>query len=192
MKKNLTTTIIAGIHKHKSINLPDIQTTRSSKNILRESVFNTLQFEIYDSELVEVFGGSGSIGLEALSRGANKVVFIERDKNSYNTLRGNIKLLKEEARSIAINGDSFAVIGEAMGYVSNAIVYIDPPFAIREGHEDIYDKCISMIQNLPKEKVKMVIVEHMTSLDLPQHIGDLTLHKTKKFGKSSLTYYKYI
>jgi 16S rRNA (guanine(966)-N(2))-methyltransferase RsmD len=189
LNKKLTTKIFAGIHKNKVIDLPSLETTRSSKAILRESVFNTLQFEIHDSNFIEVFGGSGSIGLEALSRGAKKVVFIEKNKNSFNTLKSNIKKLGEESRSVAIHGDSFEIIDEALIQVDEAYIYIDPPFSIREGHEDIYQKCISLIENLPTDKTIMVIIEHMTDLDLPSTIGPYTMTKTKKFGKSSLSYY---
>jgi 16S rRNA (guanine(966)-N(2))-methyltransferase RsmD len=187
--KKITTRISAGIHKNKAIELPSLETTRSSKSILRDSLFNTLQFEIHDSKFIEVFGGSGSIGLEALSRGASKVVFIEKDKNAYNTLKSNIKKLDEEARTVAIHGDSFVLIDEALIQVDEAYIYVDPPFAIREGHEDIYDKCINMIANLPKDKVVMIIIEHMTGLELPKEIGEYQLSKYKKFGKSSLSYY---
>jgi 16S rRNA (guanine(966)-N(2))-methyltransferase RsmD len=189
LKKKLTTKIFAGIHKNKIIDLPSLDTTRSSKGILRESLFNTLQFEIHDSEFIEVFGGSGSIGLEALSRGASKVVFMEKNKNSFSTLKSNIKKLNEDSRAIALNGDSFNLINDALSYVNQAYIYIDPPFAIREGHEDIYDKCMELIKNLPSDKVSLIIIEHMTGLEIPDTIGQYKLIKNKKFGKSSLSYY---
>jgi len=74
---NFRTQIIGGEFKGKFIEIPNISTTRSSKSILKESLFNTLQFDIIDKNFVEVFSGSGSIGLEALSRGAKKCYFIE-------------------------------------------------------------------------------------------------------------------
>ncbi|NOR55630.1 MAG: 16S rRNA (guanine(966)-N(2))-methyltransferase RsmD, partial [Sulfurovum sp.] len=70
--KIFTTTITGGEYKGKKVEIPDIFTTRSSKGILKESLFNTLQFDIMDKNFVEVFSGSGSIGLEALSRGAGQ------------------------------------------------------------------------------------------------------------------------
>jgi len=77
MKNNtgLTKKIVAGKFKGKTLKLPSKETTRSSKMIVVESFFNTIQFDVIDSIVVEVFSGSGSIGLEALSRGAKKSYF---------------------------------------------------------------------------------------------------------------------
>ena len=68
--KPITKKIISGKFKNKVLKLPSKTTTRSSKAIVLESFFNTIQFDIIDATFVEVFSGSGSIGLEALSRGA--------------------------------------------------------------------------------------------------------------------------
>ena len=88
--------IIAGKFKGKILPLSDKNVTRSTKSITRESVFNTLQGEVIGSFFVEVFGGSGTIGIEALSRGASEVVFMERDKNSYETIKSNLASLGVE------------------------------------------------------------------------------------------------
>ncbi len=70
MSKNFKTKIIAGKFKGKFIDIPNTPTTRSSKNILKESLFNTIQFDIIGKNLLRYLQVSGSIGLEALSRGA--------------------------------------------------------------------------------------------------------------------------
>ena len=75
--KPLTKKIVMGKFRGKTLKLPSCETTRSSKNIVLESFFNTIQFDIVDATFVEGFSGSGSIGLEALSRGASKVFFME-------------------------------------------------------------------------------------------------------------------
>ncbi|MBD3797895.1 MAG: RsmD family RNA methyltransferase, partial [Campylobacterales bacterium] len=77
-----TKKIIAGKYKGKVLELPSKTTTRSSKAIVLESFFNTLQFDVIESNFVEVFSGSGSIGLEALSRGAKKIYFMEKDTDA--------------------------------------------------------------------------------------------------------------
>ena len=79
MKNSMSFTkkIISGKYKGRSLKLPSKTTTRSSKVIVLESFFNTIQFGIMDAVFVEVFSGSGSVGLEALSRGAKKIIFME-------------------------------------------------------------------------------------------------------------------
>ena len=71
------------------------------------------------------------------------------------------------------------------------VLYVDPPFDFRDGMEDIYDKSFKMISQIENENIFIVIVEHVSTLETPQTLGKFSLSKTKKFGKSSLSYYKY-
>jgi len=189
--KKLTKKIVAGKYKGKTLQLPSKTTTRSSKAIVLESFFNTLQFDIVDAVFVEVFSGSGSIGLEALSRGAKKIYFMERDRDALKVLKDNIALTDKSACEV-FAGDSFKNITEVVARLKRAkeraYFYIDPPFSIREGMEDIYDKMIELIVSLPKEFVEMIIIEHMSGLEIPEKIGVFQTKKSKKFGNTTLTY----
>jgi len=183
--------IVMGKYKGKTLKLPSKDTTRSSKSIVLESFFNTIQFDIIDATFVEVFSGSGSIGLEALSRGAKKIIFMEKDRDALKVLKENISNTDPKSCEV-FSGDSFtninAVIKKLKQSDEEAYVYIDPPFSIREGMEDIYENTISLISSLPKENVKLIIIEHMTGLELPHAIGSFNLKKAKKFGNTTLTY----
>ena len=189
--KPLTKKIVAGKFKNKMLKLPSKTTTRSSKSIVLESFFNTIQFEIVDAVFVEVFSGSGSIGLEALSRGAGRVMFMEKDKDALKVLKQNIAITDPNSCEV-FGGDSFlnidAVVATLKRKNLDAYFYIDPPFSIREGMEDIYDKMIKLIEELPKEVVKLIIIEHMSSLKIPDAVGAFKVKKVKKFGKTTLTY----
>lgn len=184
--------IIMGKYKGKTLKLPSKETTRSSKSIVLESFFNTIQFEVIDSVFVEVFSGSGSIGLEALSRGAKQIIFMEQDRDAVKVLKENISLTDPSACEV-YSGNSFtnikAVISKLKRDNESAYFYIDPPFSIREGMEDIYENTISLIASLPAENVKLIIIEHMTGLELPNVIGSFGLRKSKKFGNTTLTYF---
>lgn len=194
MKTTLTTKIIAGIYKGKSIELPSLETTRSSKNILKESFFNVLQYDAIDTIFIEAFGGSGSIGLEALSRGARHSYFCEIDKKSYKILEKNCKNIDSE-KSTAILGDTFEVLPKL---INNSfknvpiVVYIDPPFDFREGMENIYDRTFNMVESFENENIFLIAFEHKSDLILQEQIGDFIKYKDKKFGNSSLSYYKRI
>lgn len=192
MKSSLSKKIISGKYKGKTLLLPSKTSTRSSKSIVLESFFNTLQFEIVDANFVEVFSGSGSVGLEALSRGAKKIFFMEKDRDALAVLKKNIAQTDPRACEV-FGGDSFtninAVVTALLKRQEDAYFYIDPPFSIREGMEDIYDKTIALIASLPQKVVKMIIVEHMSGLLIPERIGDYELIKSKKFGNTTLTYF---
>jgi len=192
--KPLTKKIISGKFKNKVLKLPSLITTRSSKVIVLESFFNTIQFDIIDTTFVEVFSGSGSMGLEALSRGASNVLFMEKDRDAIKVLKQNIAQTDPSACEI-FSGDSFvnikAVISTLKRNNQKAYFYIDPPFSIREGMEDIYDKMITMLASIPCEVVNLIIIEHMTGLEIPDSVGIYNKKKTKKFGNTSLTYFEF-
>ncbi len=192
--KLFKTTINAGKHKGKSIEIPAIDTTRSSKSILRESLFNTLQFEVIDKNFVEIFGGSGSIGLEALSRGATEAYFIEHNHTAYQVLQKNAQSIDATHTHLFL-GDSFEKFALVYQIVKKSGIksyfYFDPPFSTREGMEDIYNKVLNLIAMIEPSVCEMIIVEHLTSVKMPEEIGNLVLIKFKKFGKSALSYYRY-
>jgi 16S rRNA (guanine(966)-N(2))-methyltransferase RsmD len=182
--------IVSGKYKGVTLNLPSKTTTRSSKSIVLESFFNTIQFDIIDANFVEVFSGSGSIGLESLSRGAKNIKFMEKDKDALKVLKSNIAKTDSSACEV-FSGNSFINIKNVLKSLNDesAYFYIDPPFSIREGMEDIYDKTMELIANLPRKNVTLIIIEHMTGLEIPQKLGVYYLKKSKKFGNTTLTYY---
>lgn len=190
-KSPLKKRIISGKYKGREIKLPSKETTRSSKSIVLESFFNTLQFDIVDANFVELFSGSGSIGLEALSRGAKRIYFMEKDKDALRVLKENISLCDPESCEVH-GGDTFVNINSIVALLKrqgeDAYFYIDPPFSIRDGMEEIYKKMMDLIASLPKSVVKMIIIEHMSGLEIPQSIGPFEQLKSKKFGNTSLTY----
>ena len=184
--------ILAGEAKGKKILIPDIPTTRSSKSILRESLFDTLQFDIIGKGFVEVFAGSGSVGLEAISRGAAHAYFIEKNRDVYRILEENIHRVGS-GRATPIHGDSFELFPSLLERLQNDPIatyfYLDPPFSIREGMETVYDRMLSLIAQIPETISEKIIVEHMSRLELPEIIGRFRRQKQKRFGKSSLSYY---
>jgi 16S rRNA (guanine(966)-N(2))-methyltransferase RsmD len=188
-----TIKIIGGEFKGKKLLMVESKNTRSSKAILKESLFNTLQFDVHDSIWVEAFAGTGSIGLEAISRGANQAYFLEQDRAAFKVLQKNIKSINEDKCKEYL-GDSFEniwlVIDELQRNKEKAFFYFDPPFSIREGNEEIYDLVVNTISRLPQVNVEKVIIEYQTGINWPKQIGNLHLIKNKKFGKSSLAYYE--
>ncbi len=185
----LSKRVIKGRFKGVELLLPSKKRTRSSKSIVLESYFNTLQFDIVDSVFVELFAGSGSVGIEALSRGAKKVYFFERDREALNSLKTNIAKTDKKLCCV-IEGDTFENFSQLFETIGeDSFIYIDPPFSIREGEEDVYNKMISMIKHIPPKAVRLITIEHMSALELPDLIGLFKLKKSKKFGKTTLSYY---
>jgi len=191
--QKITTQIIAGLYKGKKLDLPSLDVTRSSKSRLKESFFNVLQFDVIDTIFIEAFAGSGSIGLEAISREAHRAYFIEKDKASYSTLIKNCKAI-DAHKCQTFLGDTFKELPLILNSLKNAsqelIVYIDPPFDIREGMQAIYDQCFQLVENISNDNIMLICFEHMSELSMPQTLGKFELFKAKKFGNSSLSYYQ--
>jgi 16S rRNA (guanine(966)-N(2))-methyltransferase RsmD len=195
MKSNKPTTkIIAGKYKGKTLELPSLDVTRSSKARLKESLFNVLQFDIIDKIFIESFAGSGSIGLEALSRGAKRAYFVELDRGSYKILTKNCQLVEPQSCQTML-GDTFIQTPSILNSLKNStdelVLYVDPPFDYREGMEEIYEKSFKMIEEIENDNIFIIIVEHVSTLEIPEVLGKFSLEKTKKFGKSSLSYFTY-
>ena len=191
--KYFKTPIIGGKYRGKMIEIPAISTTRSSKSILRESLFNTIAFDLYEANFVELFAGSGSIGLEALSRGAKHSYFIEKNRTALRLLRDNIENIDKESATLLF-GDTFELFSGLYQQLQNeaepTFFYLDPPFSIREGMEDIYKKSLELMESINDSFVQMVIVEHMSDIEMPKSVGKLHKTKEKRFGKSTLSYYQ--
>ena len=189
-----TTKIIAGKYKGKILDLPSLDVTRSSKAMLKESLFNVLQFDIIDKLFIESFAGSGSIGLEAISRGAKRSYFIEKDRNSYQILLKNCKAVDME-KCQTVQTDTFVQTPLILDFLVNSndeiVLYIDPPFDYRDGMDDVYTKSFDMIKNIELDNIFIIVFEHVSSLEMPKILGKFSLIKTKTFGKSALSYYSY-
>jgi len=185
--------VISGKYKGKNISLPQTKTTRPTKQIVRESFINTVKEELRDSNFVEVFAGSGSVGIEASSNGASFVYFIEKDLNAISILKKNILNINLDNTKI-ISGNSFEkiqdIIDELKKKKKKAIFYLDPPFNIRQNQENIYQKTLFLINALPQEIVKLITIEHLSSFNFDTQIGIYKKIKLKKFGKTTLSYFQ--
>ncbi|GAA7548527.1 16S rRNA (guanine(966)-N(2))-methyltransferase RsmD [Helicobacter pylori] len=179
------------------MNLPNVSSTRPTKAIVRESFFNTLQAEIIGAHFIEVFSGSASMGLEALSRGAKSTVFFEQNKNAYATLLENISLfknrLKKEMEIQTFLDDAFKLL-PALGLKNGVlnILYFDPPFET-SGFLGIYEKCFHALEMLLKrssQKNLLAVFEHESAHEMPKNLTTLAIIKQKKFGKTTLTYFQ--
>ena len=187
--RKIYTIVNSGKLKGKKIYLPSKKTTRSTKSIIKESYFNTIQFKIIDKNFIEVFAGSGSMGIEAISRGAKHAYFIEKDEKAYAILKQNCNSI-DQNRTTCKLADSFVYLDTLIkSSACRAFFYFDPPFSIRDGMGDVYDKLYKLIANIPKNRVNMITIEHMSRVKIPKEIGEYKLKKTKKFGKSSLSYF---
>lgn len=121
--------IIAGLYRHQKLKSPKGTQTRPTSSRLREALFNICQHSIDQTRFLDVFAGSGAMGLEALSRGAQSAAFIESNKEAMHCIEGNIEQLKLQRQCQLLRGEAFAMLRllEKQGKQFD-IIYADPPY----------------------------------------------------------------
>jgi len=169
--------IISGRFKKRKLVTPKGLTTRPTLNKVRETLFNICQGEIEGATFLDLFAGSGAIGLEALSRGAASVTFVEKDRAAFQALAENIKMLGVERETRLIKGDVFKTIEHLAAF---DIIFADPPYGQGFG-----------------ERLLPLIIEHALlnrslfieeSSELGEQEG-LQLQSIRKTGRTKLHHY---
>lgn len=170
--------ITAGIYKGQKIIAPDENITRPTLSKVRMSVFNTLQamIDFENSSFLDMYSGSGIMGLEALSRGFSKVVSIEKNKKVYSVIKSNFKQYEKENDLKLILGDSLKVCQKLAAKFD--VIYIDPPY-----FSGIYEKSLDSIKNIVGG---IVILEHVTDVEM----NGFEVIKQKKYGDKYITFLK--
>ncbi|MBT71243.1 MAG: 16S rRNA (guanine(966)-N(2))-methyltransferase RsmD [Gammaproteobacteria bacterium] len=160
--------IIGGELRSRKIDFPDIEALRPTSDRIRETLFNWLQDCIRASECLDLFAGSGALGIEALSRGAQRTVFVESNHQAYAALQENLQRLKLD-KGEAINAEA-AQWQKNCGNTAQQfdIVFLDPPFF----DDNIYEVCgwLDLCGCLkPKSKVYVESGLQLEDSDLPEN-----------------------
>lgn len=166
--------ITAGKYKGQKINTPDERITRPTLSKVRMSIFNTLQ-SIIDFEgksFLDMYAGSGIMGLEAISRGFEKAVSIEKNLKAASIIKNNFKKF-EHSPELYI-GDSLRIAPKLESKFD--VIYVDPPY-----FSGIYENSLDAIKEVASN---IVIMEHVNEVDF----GSFNLIKQKKYGDKYITF----
>ncbi len=168
--------ITGGNLKGKKIPFDFKNSLRPTSSKLREVLFNWLQFEIKDHECLDLFAGTGALGIEALSRGAKKTVFIEYNKRNYLAVKHSILELSLKNKSMILFKDGLSWIKE--NDLSNFdLILLDPPF-----NQDYEKKVLELLhnnQNLKSSCKIYIEFSKFTDIEIPD---SFTICKEKKLG----------
>jgi 16S rRNA (guanine966-N2)-methyltransferase len=185
--------IISGELKGKKLSVPLDKSTRPLRDMVRESIFNILDHsnklstEIYNSKVLDLFSGTGSFGIECLSRGASEVIFFENYHNSLKILKQNIFNLKLENRSIVFDYSAYNLKEVNLEDRIFNIIFLDPPFKDR--------KIKSLIDQIKKLKVadeNSLLVIHRNKKSEDNISQYLNVIVEKNYGLSKIFFCKLI
>ncbi len=180
--------VIAGSARRLRLITPEGNDTRPTQDRIKETLFNMIQMQVPGSVFIDLFSGSGGIGIEALSRGAKKAYFIENAASAYKCIMTNLATTHFEDVSTVLKQD--VVIGLRNIHEQEAdIIFIDPPY-----HEDLYQRTLAQLSTMDYVTDNtMIIIESPIEMDFSfiEELGfEIRREKEYKTNKHVFIYRK--
>lgn len=167
--------VITGDLRGKKLVTLDGERVRPTSDKVKEAMFSIIQFDLPGAEVLDLFAGSGQLGIEAISRGANHCVFVDKSKDSIAVVKENVESCKIASKTRILNYDALDYL--KMAPKSFDIAFLDPPYE---------NGLVAMALPLLEPKMNpmgIVVCEHESKLNLPESIGRLIKRKTYSYGK---------
>lgn len=179
--------IIAGICKGKNLKSLPGSETRPTSNKVKGSIFDVLSNNIKDKKMLDLFGGTGSVGIEALSRGCSQVTFVEKNQQAMKIIKENVAKCGFTDQASYYNLDAFKAI-QLLGKKKTSfdLVYLDPPYNF-ENTEILLE---SLLKSEILEALAIVVFESYKKSVLIEKIENLEKIKEKTYGDTKITYYQ--
>ena len=171
--------VIAGEFRSRHLRTLAGLDTRPTPDRLRESLFNIIAPEIEDEVFLDAYAGTGAVGIEALSRGASRAIFIERSRDA-------VEVIRENLASLGLLKRADVVQGRVLQYLKHRkadVIFLDPPY----GLEGEYRESLTI---LGEEPPPLAIVQHASRLELDDEYGSLHRTRVLKQGENSLSFYR--
>ncbi|MGH9162277.1 MAG: 16S rRNA (guanine(966)-N(2))-methyltransferase RsmD [Vicinamibacteraceae bacterium] len=175
--------VIAGHFKGRPLAGPTRAGLRPTSDRLRETLFNILAPRVPGARLLDAYAGTGAVGIEALSRGASHVVFVERDRQALALIQQNLGRCGVTGRYTIVSGDAReASVHPALQHFD--IVFLDPPYDLPD-----VDRALDAASGLVVPG-GLLILEHAVRRDVPGAVGRLIQRRQVRAGDSMLTFYE--
>ena len=173
--------VITGSARGRKLETLEGLDVRPTGEKVKEAIFSSIQFEIEGANILDLFAGSGQLGIEALSRGANKCWFCDSSASSVAIVKRNLDAtgLKDQAVVSLSDYKTFLSIVNA----EFDIVFLDPPYAL-----DVIEDILTLLENKVSDIVK-IIYEHGGEKEVPEKFGKFKLLKNYKYSKTTVSVY---
>jgi 16S rRNA (guanine966-N2)-methyltransferase len=185
--------IIAGKFRSRQLKSLKGLSLRPTSDRLRETLFNVLAELVVGARFVDLFAGTGAVGIEALSRGAREVIFIEKHAATMALLKKNLESLEIHGDARTITKDALQALQQIAGESTASrarvdILFLDPPYAEKAQYADVlaFLGNSSMLAN-----DAVVVAEHLRSFDLPENFAKLESVRVLRQGDAALTFYRF-
>ena len=176
--------VITGKARGIQLKTPEGMLTRPTADRVKEALFSIIQFDIPGAKVLDLFGGTGQLGIEALSRGATSAVFVDAREESCKLIRENLKRTKLEQESRVIRSDYLDYLSRCREQYD--IIFLDPPYA-----EVFLENAIKRITEIDiLHSNGIIVAERPLGKELPWEFEGFTRSKDYKYGKVLLTIYR--
>ena len=178
--------ITGGEFGGRNLKVPKSDAIRPTQDRVREALFNIIQFEVAGSEFLDLFAGSGAVGLEALSRGAARVTFVERERRHLAVLKENAEAIAgrtEDRRRETVAADCYRWISTYAGS-GFTIGFADPPYAL--GEERGYAQVLATLASRGVIRPGGLFIAEMTAVQSPEETPGWELVRDRTYGKTRL------
>ena len=176
--------VITGKARGVQLKTPDGMTTRPTTDRVKEALFSIINFDIPGAKVLDLFGGTGQLGIEALSRGAASAVFVDAGESACRLIRENLKRTKLEGEGRVIRSDYLDYLKRCRETYD--IIFLDPPYA-----EVFLENALKRITEIDILQTNGIIVtERPLGKELPWEFEGYSRSKDYKYGKTLLTIYR--
>jgi 16S rRNA (guanine966-N2)-methyltransferase len=174
--------VIAGHYRGTRLYTPSGVTIRPTSDRLRESIFNIIGPQIRGKRILDLFAGTGAMGIEALSRGATHAVFIDNNAQSLDLIHRNIEKVSAHGRTTVIAWDASRDLSCLRDHAANDIVFMDPPY-----HQGLIHKALHNLVALPSCD-SLIVVEHAAKDALDDLPAGLLFKDQRRYGKTLVSF----
>jgi len=179
--------IIAGALKGQRLVTPRGHRTRPTADQVRIALMDSLMPYLPEARFLDLFAGAGGVGLEAVSRGAGRAVFVESDPAAFEALRRNIAALRLARQTRTVRGDVGRMLGMLAAQAERFdVVFLDPPYGA-----GLVDTTLARLGEGPLTAASAIVVaQHFTKQPPADTIGTLRAFRERRFGETTLTFFR--
>lgn len=174
--------VITGSARGRRLKAPEGVDVRPTTDKVKEAIFSIVQFDIKGSAVLDLFSGSGQMGIEALSRGASSCVFVDSSRSSIEVTKGNIAAAGFKNEATVMNSDSIGYLRMCRNIFD--IAFLDPPYG-----KGLIEQALTLLSGYMSDR-GIIVCEHELGLELPENFEKMRKYRSYKYGKIEVTVYK--
>ena len=174
--------IITGTARGRRLQTLPGEGTRPTTDKVKEGVFSAIQFDIEGRRVLDLFAGSGQMGLEALSRGAVRAVMVDSNPKAAEVIRQNCQSCGLQSQSVVLCTDAMGFCGGCQDEFD--IIFLDPPYGVG---------LLQQILPLAAKRLSsygMLVCEHPLGEPMPERVDEISIYRTYRYGKTAVTIYR--